>query len=83
MALAKPNADFMNAAVEEACNGVKIGDGGPFGAVVVKEGKIVAKGHNMVGVHLIDQNHSICLHKCSRRCLLATIQVSYSGCNFC
>uniref|UniRef100_A0A915D7G2 CMP/dCMP-type deaminase domain-containing protein n=1 Tax=Ditylenchus dipsaci TaxID=166011 RepID=A0A915D7G2_9BILA len=35
-------------AVEEACKGVEIKDGGPFGAVVVKENKIVAIGHNMV-----------------------------------
>nr|CDJ97828.1 CMP dCMP deaminase domain containing protein [Haemonchus contortus] len=40
--------DHMRAAVSEACAGVQAGDGGPFGAVVVKEGKIVASGHNMV-----------------------------------
>ncbi|KAL6727733.1 hypothetical protein Aduo_009584 [Ancylostoma duodenale] len=38
----------MKAAIEEACTGVNAGDGGPFGAVIVKDGKIVATGHNMV-----------------------------------
>ncbi|KHJ85667.1 hypothetical protein OESDEN_14602 [Oesophagostomum dentatum] len=37
----------MHAAIEEACSGVKAGDGGPFGAVIVKNGKVVATGHNM------------------------------------
>ncbi|CAJ0599295.1 unnamed protein product [Cylicocyclus nassatus] len=40
--------EFMLKAIDEACNGVKIGDGGPFGAVIIKDGKIVATGHNMV-----------------------------------
>ncbi|CAD6192942.1 unnamed protein product [Caenorhabditis auriculariae] len=40
--------EWMKMAVEEACKGVGCGDGGPFGAVVVKDGKVVATGHNMV-----------------------------------
>ncbi len=39
---------FMKIAFEEAKRGIESGDGGPFGAVVVKSGKIVATGHNMV-----------------------------------
>ena len=39
---------FMEAAVEEAYRGVSRGDGGPFGAVIVSKGKIVARGHNEV-----------------------------------
>lgn len=38
----------MQKAVEEACVAVASGDGGPFGAVIVKDGKIFATGHNMV-----------------------------------
>ena len=38
----------MEKAVQEACNGVESGHGGPFGAVVVKDGQIIATGHNMV-----------------------------------
>ncbi|KAK5972575.1 hypothetical protein GCK32_008432, partial [Trichostrongylus colubriformis] len=39
--------EHMRTAIEEACAGVEAGDGGPFGAVVVKNGKVVATGHNM------------------------------------
>ena len=39
---------FMSAAIEEARNGVRSGDGGPFGAVIVHEGNIVGRGHNTV-----------------------------------
>lgn len=38
----------MNAAIEEACSGVASGDGGPFGAVVVRDGEVLASGHNLV-----------------------------------
>ena len=40
--------DFMKEAVNEAYSGINNGDGGPFGSVVVKDGKIVGKGHNRV-----------------------------------
>lgn len=46
--LAHSGHEHMKAAIEEACNGVNAGDGGPFGAVIVKDNKIVATGHNMV-----------------------------------
>ena len=39
---------FLNEAIKEARKGVKAGHGGPFGAVVVKNGKIIARGHNRV-----------------------------------
>ncbi len=39
---------FMVEAIKEAYKGIKAGHGGPFGAVVVKEGKIVGRGHNEV-----------------------------------
>ncbi len=38
----------MKEAVEEAYEGVSAGDGGPFGAVIVQNGKIIARGHNKV-----------------------------------
>ncbi len=40
--------EFMKIAVEEAKNGILNGDGGPFGAVIVKDNKIIGKGHNKV-----------------------------------
>ncbi len=39
---------FLNEAIKEARKGVKAGHGGPFGAVIVKDGKIIARGHNRV-----------------------------------
>ena len=39
---------FMKIAIEEARKGIHNGHGGPFGAVVVKDGKIIGQGHNMV-----------------------------------
>lgn len=39
---------FMFRAVQEAFYGVEHNHGGPFGAVVVKSGKIIAKAHNQV-----------------------------------
>lgn len=39
---------FMKIAVDEAKLGVANRDGGPFGAVIVKDGTVIAKGHNQV-----------------------------------
>lgn len=38
----------MKIAIEEARKGMKKRHGGPFGAVIVKDGKVLAKGHNTV-----------------------------------
>lgn len=40
--------EFMDEALKEAYEGIEKGHGGPFGAVIVKEGKIVGRGHNRV-----------------------------------
>lgn len=39
---------YMEIAIKEAKKGIENGDGGPFGCVIVKDGKIVGKGHNRV-----------------------------------
>jgi guanine deaminase len=39
---------FMALAIKEAQKGIHDGEGGPFGAIIVKGGKVVAKGHNQV-----------------------------------
>jgi len=39
---------FMAEAIAEARAGVRAGDGGPFGAVVVRRGEVIARGHNRV-----------------------------------
>lgn len=40
--------NFMREAIKEAETGITLRHGGPFGAVVVKEGSIIGVGHNMV-----------------------------------
>ncbi len=39
---------WMQIAYDEAYKGINCNDGGPFGAVIVKDGKIIAKAHNEV-----------------------------------
>ena len=40
--------DFMRRAIQLSEEMMRAGKGGPFGAVVVKEGRIVSEGHNRV-----------------------------------
>ena len=40
--------DFMREAVEVAIKGMTNNEGGPFGCIVVKDGKIVGRGNNKV-----------------------------------
>ncbi len=39
---------YMKLAIDEAREGIRNGHGGPFGSVIVKDGEIIGKGHNMV-----------------------------------
>ena len=48
--------EFMELAVKEARRGIINGDGGPFGAVIVKDGVIIASGHNRV----LEKDDSTC-----------------------
>jgi guanine deaminase len=41
-------ANFFEIACGEAERGMLNGDGGPFGAIVVRDGRVIAKGHNQV-----------------------------------
>lgn len=40
--------NFMDLAIIEAKEGLEKGEGGPFGAVIVKDNKIISRAHNMV-----------------------------------
>ena len=40
--------EFMKLALDEAFKGMRAEDGGPFGAAIVQDGKIIAIGHNEV-----------------------------------
>ncbi|MGM0945026.1 MAG: nucleoside deaminase [Bacteroidota bacterium] len=39
---------FLQLAIELAQNGMEAGHGGPFGCIIVKDGKIIGKGSNSV-----------------------------------
>ena len=39
---------FLKLAIKVALEGMRAGAGGPFGAVIVKDDKIIGKGHNTV-----------------------------------
>ncbi len=39
---------YMKTAIDEARTGISEGHGGPFGCVIVKDGKVVGQGHNEV-----------------------------------
>lgn len=42
------HSEYMQIAIQEARSGILVGDGGPFGSVIVKDGVIIGRGHNMV-----------------------------------
>lgn len=44
------NNDYIKLAIEEANKNIEnnFSDGGPFGAVIIKDGKIISKAHNTV-----------------------------------
>ena len=41
-------SEFMRAAIRLSCEKMRAGEGGPFGAVVVRRGKIIGRGWNRV-----------------------------------
>jgi guanine deaminase len=46
--MTEQDKEFMRRAIELAQNGIDAGDGGPFGAVVVRGGEIIGEGCNRV-----------------------------------
>ena len=70
---------FMKIAIEEAEIGIHSGHGGPFGAVIVKNGEIIGKGHN----HVVINNDPTCHAEIDAiRCAGANINnFDLSGCD--
>lgn len=48
--------EYMKIAIDEARKGINAGHGGPFGSVIVKDGQIIASGHN----HVVVNNDATC-----------------------
>lgn len=40
--------EYMQRAIDEAVEGILAGHGGPFGTAIVRDGEIIASGHNRV-----------------------------------
>ena len=49
--MSNSTSEFMQEAIRLSLSNVEEGKGGPFGAVVVKDGKIIARGTNCVTAH--------------------------------
>jgi len=47
----------MAIAIKEAREGITHGHGGPFGTAIVKDGKVIARGHNRVLINLDPTRH--------------------------
>lgn len=45
--------EYLSIAIREAAKGMRAGEGGPFGAIIVRDGQIIGRGHNTV-VHSHD-----------------------------
>lgn len=43
--------EYMELALAEAREGIQHNHGGPFGSIIVKDGKVIGQGHNMVLVN--------------------------------
>ena len=69
---------FMRMAINEARKGIHSGHGGPFGSAIVKDGVVVAKGHNQVIKNQDPTCHGemMAIHKACKK--LGTFDVS--GC---
>ncbi len=46
--MTKESEKYFEIAIEEAKNGIDSDEGGPFGAVIVKDGEVIASAHNEV-----------------------------------
>ncbi len=53
----KAGNPYMKEAIDEALEGIYNRHGGPFGSVIVKDGEIVGRGHNMVLVNIDSTAH--------------------------
>ena len=81
---------FMKMAIKEAEKGITLNHGGPFGAVIVKDGKVVAKGHNQVLKNQDPTCHGeiMAIHKACKklnnwRLLDCTLYVTVEPCLMC
>lgn len=90
MMISKSDALYMDRAIKLAEEGMKKGDGGPFGAVVVKNDEIIGRGWNRVLQSNDPTAHaeivairSACAHIDSYRLEGCTLYVNCEPCPMC
>ena len=54
--VAEAQSEFMQIAIQEAREGISNGAGGPFGTAIVRDGVLIASGHN----HVLAYNDPTC-----------------------
>ena len=88
--MTEKDKDFMRRAIALADEGMNAGQGGPFGAVVVKDGEIIAEGSNSVTSTLDPTAHAevvairrACTHLNSFQLEGCTIYTSCEPCPMC
>ena len=54
--VAEAQSEFMQIAIQETREGISNGDGGPFGTAIVRDGVLIASGHN----HVLAYNDPTC-----------------------
>lgn len=81
---------YLKLAVEEAMDGIRAGDGGPFGALVVRDGKILGRGHNTVlkthdpSAHAeVNAIRNACAQAMDHRLTGATLYTNFEPCPMC
>lgn len=87
MSKSEPNPEFLRRAIRLATENVTSGRGGPFGAVVVRNGEIIAEGANQVTATIDPTAHAeVTVLRAAARAL-GTFDLSgceiYSSCEPC
>lgn len=72
------NTEFLDLAIDLARRGMRAGEGGPFGAVIVRDGEVVAEGTNTVVASLDPTCHAEIV--AIRRATAALGTFDLSGC---
>lgn len=57
-ALNDRDCEFLSQSIEEAYKGVRCGDGGPFGSVIVREDEVIVSCHNLILKHMDPTAHA-------------------------
>lgn len=81
---------FLKMTVDEAFNGMREGEGGPFGAVITSNGKVIGRGHNTVLASSDPTAHAevnairnACKHLRSHQLSGAVIYSNFEPCPMC